>query len=142
MEVKPLTIEYINEDFLETLSSLKPTGLTVEEARIHFETNISSSIFVALIDNKVVGTAAIVFEKKFIHRGGIIAHIEDVAVRKGYQGQGIGLAILSHLIEVAQQHGCYKVILDCKPELENFYGKLGFKKTAEVNLRLDFVPHN
>jgi len=75
----------------------------------------------------VVGAATIFIEPKFIHRGGYVGHIEDVVVRKEYQGKGIGEKLVRKLLEYAQNSGCYKTILDCKDEVKPFYERLGFK---------------
>lgn len=137
MIIKQLTEEYVTEDFLFTLESLRPTGLTVLEAKELFKKNNPDGIYVALNDDKVIGTATLVLENKFIHRGGIIGHVEDVAVHKEYQGKGVGLALISKLVQVGESLGCYKLILDCKPELENFYNHFEFYVTQEVNMRLN-----
>ena len=47
-------------------------------------------IHVAEIDSKIVGSTTLLIEQKFIHKGGLVGHIEDVVVRKNYEGKGIG----------------------------------------------------
>lgn len=58
---------------------------------------------------EVVGTGAVVVERKFIHELGKVGHIEDIAVRKDQQGKKLGLRIIETLGKVAEEVGCYKV---------------------------------
>jgi GNAT superfamily N-acetyltransferase len=57
----------------------------------------------------VVGTGALVVERKFIHNLGLVGHIEDIAVAKDQQGKKLGLRIIQALDYVAEKVGCYKV---------------------------------
>ena len=50
----------------------------------------------------------------------------------------IGEKIIKYLLQVAQEKGCYKTILDCSDEVKPFYEKLGFKHNANA-LRFDHV---
>ncbi|GIK58269.1 MAG: hypothetical protein BroJett015_39320 [Chloroflexota bacterium] len=54
------------------------------------------------------------------------SYICDVAVHPDYQGQGIGKAIVSRLMELSQGHR--KIILYAAPGKEPFYRKLGFRR--------------
>ena len=60
-------------------------------------------IHVAIADKKIVGSTTLFIEQKFIHDGGLVGHIEDVVVRKDYEGQGIGMKLVISLIDVAKQ---------------------------------------
>lgn len=80
----------------------------------------------SVVNNIVVGTASIIIEKKFIHKGGVVCHIEDVAVKKEYQGTGVGRALINHIENYAKKKGAYKLILDCSEKNKGFYEKCGF----------------
>lgn len=80
--------------------------------------------------NTVVGTGAVVVERKFIHNLGMVGHIEDIAVAKNQQGKKLGLRIIQALDYVAEKVGCYKSILDCSEANEGFYVKCGFKRAG------------
>ena len=58
---------------------------------------------------RIVGTGALVVERKFIHNLGLVGHIEDIAVTKDQQGKKLGLRIIQALDHVAKEVGCYKV---------------------------------
>jgi len=138
--IKELQKEDLWKGFLTTLDSLRQTSSieknNAEKIYDKIEDNPDHIIIVALIDEKVVGTATLLLEFKFIHNGGIVGHIEDVVVDKNYQGQKIGEKIIRYLLEVAKTKGCYKTILDCVDDVKPFYEKLGFRHNANA-LRFD-----
>jgi glucosamine-phosphate N-acetyltransferase len=138
--IRELQKEDLQKGFLTTLDSLRQTSNikknTAEKIYDKIESNPDHIIVVALIDEKVVGTATLLLEFKFIHSGGIVGHIEDVVVDKKYQGQKIGEKIIRYLLEVAKTKGCYKTILDCVDNVKPFYEKIGFRYNANA-LRFD-----
>ena len=89
-----------------------------------------------LESSEIIGTATLLIEQKFIHNGGKVGHIEDVVTRKGFEGRGVGREIVNKLIEIANEYGCYKIILDCDVTVVKFYEKMGFVKKA-ITMRLD-----
>jgi GNAT superfamily N-acetyltransferase len=58
---------------------------------------------------RLVCTATLLVERKFLHRGGRAGHIEDVVVDGACRGQSLGKRIIQHLLEVGRERGCYKV---------------------------------
>jgi glucosamine-phosphate N-acetyltransferase len=100
--------------------------------------NPDHTIYVAIHNGKVVGATTLLIEQKFIHDGGKVGHIEDVVVRKEYQGRGIGKKIVNSLLKYAEKKGCYKTILDCSDELIPFYESMGFKQHSK-SLRFDHL---
>lgn len=138
-----LTIRLMNatdlqRGFLAALSALKPTDLTDEQAVEIFRRRMRSRVqtYVGLMDDRIAGTASLLIEPKFIHNGGTVGHIEDVAVHLAFQHHGIGAALVNHLLEVCRQAGCYKVILDCEDTVIPFYEKLGFHRWERA-MRID-----
>jgi len=93
-------------------------------------------IHVAEIDSKIVGSTTLLIEQKFIHKGGLVGHIEDVVVSKGFERKEIGRKIVESLLDVAKDRGCYKTILDCKDDVKEFYEKIGFKHESNC-MRFD-----
>ena len=96
--------------------------------KIISELNSNHHILLYIQDNTIVGAITLIFEKKIIHSGKCVGHIEDFAVLDKYRNNGIGSFLLSHAIELSKMNNCYKCILDCDPNLENYYGKKGFQK--------------
>jgi len=140
--IRELRKEDIQNGFLTTLDSLrKASSIDNDKAVAIFEkidSNPDHIIAVAELDGKIVGATTLLIEQKFIHDGGRVGHIEDVAVSKDFQGKKIGEKIMKHLLEIAKSRGCYKTILDCTDDVKPFYEKLGFKQTAN-ELRFDHI---
>ena len=131
IKIRKIQKKDLSNGFLHSLDSLRNTSdMNPKKSRAIFD-KISKTpnevIYVAVIDSKIIGAASIIIEQKFIHDGGKVGHIEDVAVAKEFQGKGIGQKIVRSLLEYAQKQDCYKTILDCADDLIPFYKKLGFK---------------
>jgi glucosamine-phosphate N-acetyltransferase len=138
-QLRPLEQGDFAHGFLESLAHLAPVDLTVEEAiRIWRGRNAAGVRTVVAVDKEgqVLGTASLILEHKFIHKGGTIGHIEDVAVHPNHGGKGVGSAVVRALIELARQSGCYKVILSCNDQNIPFYSKLGFRR-HDNGMRID-----
>jgi glucosamine-phosphate N-acetyltransferase len=140
IKVRDLEEKDLFNGFLESLDSLrKASNLSPKKAKEIFKKislDKNYKIYVAELDSKIVGAATIFIEQKFIHEGGKVGHIEDVVVRKKYQGKGIGQEVVKELVNYAKKKGCYKTILDCSDELIPFYEKIGFKRHSN-SMRID-----
>jgi len=138
-ELRPLQQGDFTRGFLESLAHLAPVDLTPDEAiRIWRGRNAAGVRTVVAVDGdgNVLGTASLILEHKFIHKGGTIGHIEDVAVHPDHEGKGAGSAVVRSLIELARQSGCYKVILSCNDQNLAFYSRLGFRR-HDNGMRID-----
>ena len=134
IEIREIEEDDIEKGFLETLDFLRnASGLDknkTKEILKKIKQNSDHIIHVAVDDNKIIGSTTLFIEQKFIHDGGLVGHIEDVVVRKSYEGQGIGMKLVISLLDVAKQRKCYKTILNCEDSLKPFYEKIGFKKST------------
>ena len=128
----------LKRGFLDALRALKTVELTEERAIEIYRDRLKSRIrtYVAVIDDQVAGTASIFIEPKFINSGGVVGHIEDVAVNPRFQKHGVGRALVQHLLEVCREFHCYKVILDCAEGVIPFYERLGFHRWERA-MRID-----
>jgi len=121
----------LENGFLETLDFLRnASGLDKNKAKEilkKIKQNTNHIIYVAIDDKKIVGSTTLLIEQKFIHDGGLVGHIEDVVVRKDYEGKGIGIKLVTSILECAKEKNCYKTILDCKDDVKQFYERIGFK---------------
>ena len=140
--IRELKREDLWNGFFTSLDSLRQTSSIDQNIANNIFDKIQKNpehiIMVALKDDKVVGAATLLIELKFIHNGGKVGHIEDVAVDKNYQGQGIGEKIIKNLLTLAKTKGCYKTILDCVNDVKPFYEKLGFKHNSNA-LRFNHI---
>jgi glucosamine-phosphate N-acetyltransferase len=141
--VREIQITDLRRGFFDTLSNLAPTGDIINQdgraEKILFEINSYPfyAIFVAVKeDGELIGSITILIEQKFIHNGGKVGHIEDVVTRKGYEGIGVGKALVLKALNYAKQNKCYKVVLDCSRNNVGFYEKIGFRE-HEVSMRID-----
>ena len=136
--LRELTALDLQEGFLETLAGLAQVDLTPDEAREVFRARLRLGIhtYVAVAQDRIVGTLTLLAEQKFIHHGGLCGHIEDVSVHPEFKQHGIGSALVRHALEEARRLGCYKVILDCFENLVPFYQRLGFR-SYNVGMRID-----
>ena len=107
---------------------------TVEDMSVEkFEESIRKicemgDVIVCVSEAKILGTGTIIYEPKIIHGGKSVGHIEDIVIDKSYRGLKIATEIIKKLTECAKTHNCYKVILDCSPEIEKYYERRGFTK--------------
>jgi len=140
--IRELRKEDLWNGFLTTLDSLRQASdIDRNQADEIFEkinSNPDHIVVIAEVDSKIVGTTTLLIEPKFIHKGGLVGHIEDVVVDKNFQGQKIGEKIMKYLLEYAKNRGCYKTILDSTDDVKLFYEKLGFKHIAN-ELRFDHI---
>jgi len=121
----------LEKGFLESLDFLrKASGIDKNKAKEilkKIKQNTNHIINVAVDDNKIIGSTTLLVEQKFIHDGGLVGHIEDVVVRKDYEGKGIGIKLVMSMLERAKEKNCYKTILDCKDDVKQFNERIGFK---------------
>ena len=134
VKIRVIVESDIDNGFLESLDSLrKASDLDKKIGKDILRKIIANPdhvIHVAEIDGRIVGSTTLLVEQKFIHNGGRVGHIEDVVVSKEYEGRGLGIKLVSSLLEKAKVMNCYKTILDCSDELIPFYERIGFKQES------------
>ena len=148
IKIRPLQVADLkpSSGFWETLANLTPGGKKVSYAqaiRAYRQTKKQDGYTYVAVDSangQIVGTTKLLVEQKFIRNLALAGHIEDVATRKGYESQGIASQLITAALKKAKVLGCYKVILDCRQELVNFYKRFGFK-VAEVEMKIYFEKH-
>jgi predicted GNAT family N-acyltransferase len=67
-------------------------------------------------------------------------HIGRIAVLSDWRGQGVGAALIAKLIDLAQQRGDNRVILNAQTQAMPFYARLGFATTGEPFVEAG-IPH-
>ena len=153
--IRPIEFEDIeNRGFLEVLENLVPAGIERIQAKQilqQIKSNPLHKIFVAQEEQqhqqdadrdekkkrkkiKVVGTTTLLVEPKFINKGMRVGYIEDVSVRKGCDGLGIGSQLITYATNDAISEGCGKILLYCSKNTMPFYEKLGYKLVDDAFL--------
>lgn len=120
--IRPLRESDYSAGFLDVLRVLTVVGEVTRAAwteRYGFMRARNDTYYVLVIcddsgagadgEGRIVGTGAVVVERKFIHNLGLVGHIEDIAVARDQQGKKLGLRIIQALDELAARVGCYKV---------------------------------
>jgi glucosamine-phosphate N-acetyltransferase len=105
--------EITNEQFFNNIQKINTMGQIIIGIE---ETNI------------IICSGTIIIEPKIIHGAQPAGHIEDIVVLEKWRNKGIAKALLDHLREIAINHNCYKIILDCNDKMVSFYEKNGFSK--------------
>ena len=130
----------LENGFLESLDNLRHASSLAQNSAKNILREILENryhtIHVAELDGKIIGSTTLLIEQKFIHDGGFVGHIEDVVVKKEFEGQEIGMKLVLSLLDVANEKKCYKTILNCEDELIPFYEKIGFKQKSN-EMRFD-----
>lgn len=134
IKIREIEEDDLEKGFLETLDFLRNASdldkNKAKEILKKIKQNTNHIIYVAIDNKKIVGSATLLIEQKFIHDGGLVGHIEDVVVRKDYEGKGIGIKLVISMLECAKEKNCYKTILDCKDDVKQFYERIGFKRES------------
>jgi len=86
-------------------------------------------IFMAEVENKIVGTIAVLIMHNIGHLGKKSAIFESIAVLPEWQGRGIGRKMLKSAAAFCEEMDCYKITLSANIKREKahqFYKCLGF----------------
>ena len=134
MEIRPLEIDDYNKGYLSLLEQLTYVGKITKEDFGEYFKKVNTNIFVVELNGKIIATGALLIEHKFIHELSHVGHIEDIVVDVDHRDKKLGKKIIQHLIDFAHINKCYKIILNCSPELQSFYEKCGFSmKNIEMS---------
>jgi glucosamine-phosphate N-acetyltransferase len=136
--IREIECEDIDKDYLKVLDNLlspEIDEILAKNILKEIKSNPFHKIFVAEDSetNKIVGTTTLLVEPKFINRGMKVGYIEDVSVKKGHEGLGIGKQVIDYVSNYAKtvQH-CKKILLYCSEKNKVFYEKLGFRPSDDT----------
>jgi glucosamine-phosphate N-acetyltransferase len=136
--IREIECEDIDKGFLEVLENLLSPEIDNENAKnilTKIKSNPLHKIFVAQdnTNGKIIGTTTLLIEPKFINKGMQVGYIEDVSVRKGYEGLGIGFKLVDYANNYAiSKESCKKILLYCSEKNKPFYEKLGYKLSSDT----------
>ncbi|CAG2101657.1 unnamed protein product [Medioppia subpectinata] len=135
--LRPLHCEDYKKGYTDLLSHLMTNVGPISEHQFKerfVEMKNDGKYYVTVIEDvttgRIVSSATLYMEYKFVHNISMRGRIEDVVVDSGYRGQRLGQLAIETLKLMARELGCYKVTLDCRDHLSEWYRTLGF--TAPV----------
>lgn len=101
-------------------------------AELEWDDQDASASFVLAYDtnNQVIGTGRLLADGR----------IGRMAVSKPWRGQGVGIALLDRLLEMAKQQGLRQVYLSAQTSATGFYQKAGFCSVGTIYQEAG-IPH-
>lgn len=133
LRVRPLCKGDYERGFLQLLAQLTKVGdITREQFEERFETmrRCSGHYYVTVVEDmdqgKVIASATLACELKFIRGCATRGRLEDVVVSDQYRGRQLGKLIVTTINLLARHVGCYKLGLDCRDDMKKFYSSLGY----------------
>jgi GNAT superfamily N-acetyltransferase len=148
-----IKIRLYSQDDLVSLTELMadlgyPTSIDKMRRRMEFiEAVPLYHTFVAVINEQVVGMMGI-RQVYYYEEDGLVTQISALVTKEGFQGQGIGSALVKHVEEwaIKQESNCLYLTSGIKPErvkAHEFYKALGFEVTGyRFVKKLDSRGHN
>lgn len=118
-----------NEEYINLINQLRAVNCIVSKEKftdLHATIFKSNKIFVAELENKLVGTITLIIDQKFIHNCSVYTRIEDLVVDINFRKRDVGFKLVEYAINYSKNIGAYKITLICKKELISFYNKNDF----------------
>lgn len=139
--LRSLKIDDYERDYLRLLEQLTTVGEDVTkekfEEKFYKMKSCLNSYFILVIEdlktNKIVGTATLVDEQKFIRHASSRGRVEDVVVDNRYRGKKLGKLLIDFAIGLSKVLGCYQVSLECRDHVKTFYQQFGFQFEDKQN---------
>ena len=108
----------------------------------YLKNNYNYSMFVAEINEKVIGNALITYYKipaSTANITGVVGYVSNVYVMKKYRCQKIGTKLMETIMDDAVSKGAGKVELLASDKGINIYKRLGFKRDSEFTYMKMFI---
>ena len=132
----------LDDDVIEAVLRLLPQvsrrggDVTAERVR-HVVQQPSTTVIVAKIDGRVVGSATLI---RLLSLVGQFGYVEEVVVDEAARGAGIGRSLIEELADMARAEGLDFLELTSRPAREaanRLYRSLGFELRETNVYRLD-----
>jgi len=137
-----LHMRRIEDQVTDLLTNLKHTDLlTIKDLKkfASAESDTGSIYYLAMSYGSewtCTGIICLTIRDSLLSKG-TVGHIDDLVVRPTSRKQGIGRKLVEECLQRADTAGCYKVILQCKEGLENYYANNGFHSDG-INMRMNY----
>lgn len=126
-DLSTLNFLYVNMDNKPLMSEEKITAVWNEIQRFP-----NYYIYLAYLENKVIGTFSLLFMPTMMHRSfHKSAILDSVTILSDYRGKGYGKQMMQKALSISADASCYKVTLSSnitRERTHNFYQSLGFKQ--------------
>lgn len=130
MIIRSISVDDYNKGYFELLEQLTKCSKPDYVDWYSFITYLNSYHIIMVIEdnNKIIATGTLLVEKKIIHNMGLVGHIEDIVIDKNYRGSGLGKQMVKYLMDLSEDKGCYKTILNCTQKNTLFYVACGLEE--------------
>jgi len=116
LEMRPLVKSDHQNNFLSILAQLTKVGdISKQEYDARFDQMKNSNCYFVLVvvdhnqDSKIIGTATLILEQKFIRKCALKGRVEEVVVDESARGTGLGKYLVTVCTRLSQHLGVYKV---------------------------------
>jgi GNAT superfamily N-acetyltransferase len=131
----PQTEEELNAYYKLRFEILrKPWGQPEDSVRDEWEDN-SVHVLLVLEDHTALATGRLQLNSE--EEG----QIRSMAVKDGYQGRGLGSAVLKFIEEIARERKLNRIILDAREKAIGFYEKHGYSPCGKSYTLFGVIPH-
>ena len=139
--LRSLKIDDFDREYLKLIEQLdvfceNSTKERFEDRFFDMKSCLNTYFIIVIEDlstNKVIGSATLVNEQKFINNISSRGRIEDVVVDEKYRGNHLGKLLLDFLIDICKIIGCSTLSLECDDDLKLFYQQFQFKEEFGKN---------
>jgi Na+/H+ antiporter nhaC len=140
MTVKITQLNDINQlmawraEVLGSVFGIIPTPQLLSANRRYYKQHIDNGSHIAVIakvNETEVGCGAICLCDELPspdNPSGKCAYLMNIYVKELYRSNGIGHAIVQHLVQTAMRLGCDKIYLETTPRARSLYSSIGFKE--------------
>ena len=142
---RPLERQDYSKGYLSLLSQLTKVGeynKETYEAQFDRMKALPGVYYVVVVEDlsreRVVASATLVMELKFIRNAACRGRIEELVVDTEYRNLHLGSYLLELLTTLSRELGAYKITLDCDQSLEGFYRKYGYVNEGQLYLSQRF----
>jgi len=87
----------------------------------------------------IIGSITLILENNLFNKMGKYCRIEDLVVHDGIRKCGLGRTLVNHILKIAREISCFRVVLNCNEKNINFYENCGFKHD-KVEMTIDITP--
>lgn len=133
LTMRPLRATDYDRGYMKLLSQLTKVGEPSVSQFVECFSRMKAckgTYYVVVVEDtnvgQIIGTSTLVVEQKFIHNCALKGYIEDVVVSEDYRGKQLGKLLVETLRLLAQHLGVYKLVLNCKDRMIEFYESCGY----------------